>query len=119
MVLPNHRCVVVISTVLLALGGAGCGGGGGSPVTREAKLDGMTVVLTIKSDRDPELTWAVTDRVIGDFSRHHVEVEKNQVTFDTQKKPLPKGVAGVTIDAENGTVTIRADGEPHLGPEIH
>jgi hypothetical protein len=109
----------VVSTLLLALAETGCGGGSqvaSGNQTREAKLDGMTCRLTIKGDHDPELTWAVTDRVISDFDNHHVEVEKNKVTLDSGSKPLPAGVRAVEIDDENKVVTISADGKALFGP---
>jgi hypothetical protein len=114
----RHGCVVVLSSLLSALSGAGCGEGGvmqstdGKTLTREAKLDGMTCSLKLKSEKGTELSWSVTDRVIATFGAHRVEVEKQQVTLDNKTKKLPKGVGSVTIESENNVVTIQADGKP-------
>jgi hypothetical protein len=116
----RRQCVIAFTIGLLALTGAGCGGPG-EPVpeslSREAKLDGMTVTLEIKNQKAPELNWAVTDRVIADFSGHRVEVEKTQVTLDDVTKKLPAKPANVAIVFENDNVSIRADGTPLFGPE--
>jgi hypothetical protein len=105
------------STLLLApISGCGAPPSASGNQTREAKVNGMTVVLTTKSDKDTELTWGVTDRVITSFSGHRAEVAKDSVTLDGTTKKLPKGVEGVTIDYENGAVTIRANGKPVFDP---
>jgi hypothetical protein len=78
----------------------------------------MSCILNIKGENDPELTWVVTDRVIAVFNNHRIEVEKTQVTLDGKTKKLPKGVESVTIDSENGAVTIRAGGSPLFGPSV-
>ena len=119
---PRRRCFFALPPMLLALAASGCGGGqhggGVETLTREAKLNGMTCTLNLKEAKDPELTWAVTDRVIALFSGHRVEVEKNQVTLDGKTKPLPPRTEGVTIDFENNEVTIRAGGQPLFGPQV-
>jgi hypothetical protein len=120
MVGARRLCFVAFSNVILALTGAGCGGPGvpvPESLTREAKLDGMTVTLEIKDEKAPELNWAVTDRVIADFSGHRVEVEKKQVTLDGVTKKLPANTQNVTIQFENDKVSIRANETPLFGPQ--
>jgi hypothetical protein len=113
----DRWCSIASSTLLLA-SMYGCGGppSASGNQTREAKVNGMTVVLTTRSDKDTELTWGVTDRVITSFAGHRAEVAKDSVTLDGNTKKLPKGVEGVTIDYENGAVTVRANGKPVFGP---
>ena len=119
-------CVIALSTLVLAVAGAGCGGsGGGAPVvltpeslTREATLDGMNVTLAIKNEKAPELTWAKTDQVIAAFSGHQINVSKKQVTLDNKTKKLPEGVKTVAIVYENDTITIQADGKELFGPSV-
>jgi hypothetical protein len=105
--------------MLLALCGIACGGPG-TPVpeslTREAKLDGMTVTLSIKDQKASELNWAVTDSVVADFNGHHVVVEKKQVTLDGKTKKLPTNTTKLAIDYQNDTVVVRANDTPVFGP---
>lgn len=112
--------LLILAFASFLLSGFGCGGehstGRLETQRREAKLDGMTCTLTIKSQKDPELNWAVTDRVLASFSGHQVEVDNKQVTFDGKSKPIPKGTQDITIDFENDAVTIRAGGKPLFGP---
>jgi hypothetical protein len=103
----------------LVLTELGCGGPAVAPgdQTREAKLGGMSCRLTIKSDHDTELNWAVTDRIVADFDGHHVEIGMSRVTVDSRSKPLPKGTEGVDVQYENKVVTVRADGKPLVGAQ--
>jgi hypothetical protein len=119
MLSSRRHGLFVFATVILALIEAGCGapsGGRIETLTREGKVGGMTCVLTIKSQKDPELNWAVTDRVVANFSGHQVEVDTKKATLDNKTKDLPKSAKSVTIDFANDTVTIRADGKPLFGP---
>lgn len=121
MVRSRRRLLLAFSAMLLPLGGAGCGGSGPpapESLTKEAKVDGMSVVLNVKNQKAPEVSWVVTDRVVADFSGNHVEVAKNQVTSGGKVKKLPPRTELVTIDYENNEVTIRANGTPILGPGI-
>ncbi|SIO36124.1 hypothetical protein SAMN05444166_4093 [Singulisphaera sp. GP187] len=84
--------------------------------SREADLNGLKCELKIQSEKDPELTWAVTDRVVAGFDGHQLEIAKTQVTLDNQQKKLPAGTTSVTINVVDHDVTIQADGKALFAP---
>src|SRR5258708_23111568 len=88
----RSQCVIAFTIGLLALTGAGCGGPGvpvPESLSRDAKLDGITVTLEIKNEKAPELNSAVTHPVVANFSGHRVAVDQTQVTLDAPTKNLP------------------------------